>query len=274
MIFILKLRGKNNRSLTIKNAEIEAQNIKLKESNEVHRQFTFVAAHDLKEPLRNIGSFINLLERRFGSEFNEEAKEYMSFVKNGVIRLNQLLRDLLAYSELSSENPKKELNSLNKMLTEIKIELNKSIKQKEAAINFQDELPHIWMSKPHLKQLMMHLISNSLKFVQDQSPIINISCTQEVNHTLISIQDNGIGINKEYQHKIYNLFHRLDRSGTFEGTGIGLTICKNIVDKYDGKIWFESILGNGTTFFIRLPIKTNPTKSISSQPSVAVFSES
>ncbi len=257
LIYILKLRGRNNRSLKFKNAEIEAQNIKLRESNEVHKQFAYVAAHDLKEPLRNIGSFVNLLDRRYGKQFNEEAREYMAFVTGGVKRLNNLLADLLSYSQISSEIARKELVSVGSVLREVQINLQNTITSKQAVINYPQQLPVIHMSKVHLLQLMQNIISNGLKFVEDKKPIIDITCTPADDHILFSIKDNGIGINKEYEEKVFNLFHRLNKNSHYDGTGIGLTICKNIVDKYDGKIWLESEPGQGTTFFIYLPVKTN-----------------
>ncbi|MEL6864919.1 MAG: tetratricopeptide repeat protein [Bacteroidota bacterium] len=258
LIYIIKMRGKNNSALQSKNEEIQAQNVKLKESNEVLNQFAYVAAHDLKEPLRNIGSFINLIQIKYGHQFNEEANEYMEFVTTSVRRLNNLLTDLLEYSRISSQEPAKEVISIKKIIQIVLSNLHDSILRKEALVNFPEDMPSIQMSKLHLIQLFQNLISNALKFVDGQ-PVINISTKQTGELITITIRDNGIGIDPEFGNKIFNLFHQLNKNKKYEGTGIGLTICKNIVDKYDGKIWFESDPGKGTAFFICLPIRQTET---------------
>ncbi|MEM9917091.1 MAG: tetratricopeptide repeat protein [Bacteroidota bacterium] len=256
LIYIIRIKGKNNDRLTNKNGEIQAQNIKLKESNEVLKQFAYVAAHDLKEPLRNIGSFINLIQIKYGRQFNEEANEYMGFVKNGVKRLNGLLTDLLEYSQVSAQAPENEMVAISDVLPSVSNSLRSAIHQRKASINYPEKLPALCMSRQHLHQLLQQLISNSIKFSEGR-PLIQIDCYREnEDYGVLSVSDNGIGIDKSYSDKIFDLFHRLNRgSAEKEGTGIGLTICKNIVDKYNGEIWFESQEGEGTTFFARLPLK-------------------
>ncbi|MEM9823506.1 MAG: tetratricopeptide repeat protein [Bacteroidota bacterium] len=253
LIAMIRLKGNNNKMLKQKNKEIEEQNIRLEESNEVLKQFAYVAAHDLKEPLRNIGSFVSLIQKRFGHEFNPEANEYMGFVIKGVKRMNNLLGDLLQYSRITEQAAEQELINLHEILDEVSCNLREKIIRTEAEINFPETLPAIRMSRIHLVQIFQNLIGNALKFVKEK-PLVEIKGVVENNQFLISVKDNGIGINKEYEHKIFNLFHQLNKRQQYEGTGIGLTICKNIVDKYDGKIWFESELNKGTTFFISLPI--------------------
>ncbi|MEO1516034.1 MAG: tetratricopeptide repeat protein [Bacteroidota bacterium] len=251
--YTIRIKGKNNDQLANKNEEIQAQNIKLKESNEVLKQFAYVAAHDLKEPLRNIGSFINLIQIKYGQQFNEEANEYMGFVKNGVKRLNGLLTDLLEYSQISSQAPENDKVVVGDVLPSIRRSLRELIHSTDAIIDCPEQLPTLCISRTHLTQLLQNLISNGIKFC-DRQPIINLDCYRENEQfTLLSVSDNGIGIDPSYGEKIFNLFHRLDRATEREGTGIGLTICKNIVDKYNGEIWFESKEGEGSTFFVRLP---------------------
>lgn len=252
LVYIVKLRGRNNRRLRLKNEEIQKQNIKLKESNEVLEQFTYVAAHDLKEPLRNIGSFVNLLQRRFGKQFNKEANEYMQYVVNGVARMNDLLIALLEYSTISAQKASEESVDVRSVIEGVKNNLKSSIDEKKALIQYETSLPAIKMAPLHTTQLFQNLISNSLKF-SERTPHIQITGRQQHDQIIFSIKDNGIGMNEEYAHKVYNLFHRLNKNSHYEGTGIGLTICKNIVDKYDGKIWFESNAEEGTEFFVSLP---------------------
>ncbi|MEM8908599.1 MAG: tetratricopeptide repeat protein, partial [Bacteroidota bacterium] len=270
LIYVIRLKGNNNKTLKQKNKEIEKQNIRLEESNEVLKQFAYVAAHDLKEPLRNIGSFVSLIQKRFGHEFNEEANEYMGFVIKGVKRMNSLLGDLLQYSKITEQSAERELIHLEEILEEVSCNLREKIIRKEAVINLPPALPAIRMSRIHLVQIFQNLISNALKFVEG-APVITINGEVSDQAFLISVQDNGIGINKDYEHKIFNLFHQLNKRQQYGGTGIGLTICKNIVDKYDGKIWFESELNKGTTFFISLPIHIVSTENVTTQSSEMVL---
>ncbi len=253
LIYIIRLKGQNNTKLLRKSEEIKDQNIRLEESNEVLKQFAYVAAHDLKEPLRNIGSFVSLIQKRFGHELSDEANEYMNFVTKGVKRMNNLLGDLLRYSRITEQSAEQELIELDDILEEVTCNLRERIITSNAVVKTPPPLPPIRMSRIHLVQIFQNLMSNALKFVE-KDPVIIIDGNVKDNEFIISISDNGIGINKEYEHKIFNLFHQLNKRKQYEGTGIGLTICKNIVDKYNGKIWFESEQGKGTTFFISLPI--------------------
>ncbi|MEM9917093.1 MAG: ATP-binding protein [Bacteroidota bacterium] len=250
--FIWRMRVRNNMALRKKNAEIKSQNTKLQESNVFLKQFAYVAAHDLKEPLRNIGSFINLLQKRYGGQFNEEAREYMGFVTNGAKRMNSLLVDLLEYSRISSEEAVREPLNIREVVEEICNNLKGQIDSKQANVYCSPGMPEIPMSRLHLTQLLQNLISNALKF-SENAPVIRINAYQRDGQIILNVKDNGIGINKEFEHKVFNLFQVLDKRKHYEGTGIGLTICKNIVDKYDGQIWFDSRLGEGTTFFVSIP---------------------
>ncbi|MEY4903248.1 MAG: hypothetical protein RLZZ292_1063 [Bacteroidota bacterium] len=248
------LRGKNNKVLKAKNTEIKEQNRKLEESNLVLKQFAYAAAHDLKEPLRNIGSFASLLQRRYGKEFNFEANEYMTFISGGIRRMNSLLEDLLQYSTLIAQQPNDEVHNLSEILKEVMYNLHLSIESKNAQIQYPKQLPKLQMSKLHLTQLFQNLISNAIKF-SENTPIVKINSERKEQNMLITVEDNGIGIKQEYDNKVFKLFHRLDRTRNVEGTGIGLAICKNIVEKYNGKIWFESEEGAGTRFFISIPME-------------------
>jgi signal transduction histidine kinase len=255
LLFIVFMRGANNKNLKLKNLAIHQQNQKLEESNEVLRQFAYASAHDLKEPLRNIGSFVSLIQRRFMKDLPDEAQEYMGFVTTGVKRMNNLLEDLLKYSTLiTDKQPDKEMIDLKDIVNIVSSNLQNTIESKQAEIRLGDKLPQVEMNRLHLTQLFQNLISNSLKFVHDKPPIVQINGQSKNGEVMITVQDNGIGIKQEYSAKVFQLFHRLNKTNQqFEGTGIGLTICKNIVEKYNGRIWFESVENNGTTFFITFP---------------------
>lgn len=252
--YLVKLKEKNNISLRKKSDEIESQNIRLAENNEVLSQFVYVAAHDLKEPLRNVGSFVSLIQKKYGKDLNEEANEYMGFVTSGVIRMNNLLGDLLAYSRITSSVAENERTTLDDILEDVTGNLREKIISNKAILNFPEEKIDLQISRVHLLQLMQNLIGNGIKFIPaDRQPVITVKTKLTTEAFIISVADNGIGINEDYSHKVFNLFHQLDKRAGYEGTGIGLTICKNIVDKYNGKIWFDSVLTEGTTFYISLP---------------------
>ncbi len=252
-----RLKAKSNSKLVKKNAEIENQNVQLIESNEVLSQYAYVAAHDLKEPLRNIGNFINLLQRRYGKDFNEEANEYMTFVKEGAKRMNNLLKDLLEYSTISSQKKGDEKINIRNVIENVVLDFSASIAEKNANLVFPETTPDLIINKVHLKQLMQNLIGNALKFCE-KDPKIVVDVLKTSKETVITVEDNGIGMKKEYENKVFNLFQRLHKNdGSFDGNGIGLTICKNIVSKYNGKIWFEPVLTGGTKFFMSFPNEVN-----------------
>lgn len=259
LIYILRSTRRNNYTLRKKNIEIEEKNVQLKESNEVLKQFTYVAAHDLKEPLRNIGSFINLIQRKYGKNFNEEANEYMSFVTQGVNRMNNLLSALLEYSTISIQNPKQDLTNTKKVLNEVLNNLQYTIESKKAVVEYESYLPNIRMNPLHLTQLFQNLISNALQY-SHQTPVIKINSQVNNFELRFEVSDNGKGIDKEHGNKIFNLFYQLDKTSNVNGdqskqnAGIGLTICKNIVDKYNGQIGFDSQPQKGTTFYFSFPI--------------------
>ena len=254
--FISRQRGLNNIALQLKNDEIEHQNRQLEDSNEALRQFAYASAHDLKEPLRNIGSFVSLIQFRYKAILPTEAHEYMSYVTNGVKRMNDLLEGLLKYSTLIvDENESQTLETVDfyEVLSEVKENLRLTIQEKEATILCSDEIMEMPMSRLHLSQILQNLIGNSLKFVKEKKPVIRIVLKKENDTMLLTVEDNGIGIQQEYSQKVFKLFHRLSRVAQYDGTGIGLTICKKIVEKYEGKIWFDSRIDEGTRFYISLP---------------------
>ena len=254
LVYSIHTRGKNLRALQQKNEEVELQYRKLEESNEILSQFAYAAAHDLKEPLRSIGSYIGLIQMRHGKNLPDDAKEYMTFVNNGVKRMYSLLTDLLDFSQVISQQPGNDEVRPNDILNDVEDNLRSAIEAKDAKIVYQNNLPSIQMNRLHLTQLFQNLIGNALKFT-DKPPIVKVNAIEENGNLILTIEDNGIGIKKDYSSKIFVLFQQLNKKGQFEGTGIGLTICKNIVEKYNGKIWFESEENVGTKFYISLPMQ-------------------
>jgi signal transduction histidine kinase len=253
LALFLWLQHKKNRILREKTAEIERKNYALEESNEVLLQYAYVSAHDLKEPLRSIGSFVNIIKRKYVHLLPPEATEYMNFVTDGVKRMETLLSALLEYSTIASEKIEDvKTASVSKALHDVLQNLSFKITEKDAKINYPSVLPDVKINHLHLTQIFQNLMSNSMKFCEVK-PIIDFKILHKDDTFIISIKDNGIGMNKDYENKVFKLFQRLDRSKQYEGSGIGLTICKSIVEKYGGQIWFESAEGKGTNFFISFP---------------------
>lgn len=252
--FLSLLLFYNRRStaqLKSKNEEIRNQNVKLRESNEVLHQFTYVAAHDLKEPVRNIGSFTSLLKRRYGKDFNEEANEYMDFVMKGANRINTLLNDLENYTSISLQQPVEAIANPLQSLSKIKETSQFELTNEHIIV--KDNLPKVKMEEKHLTILLKELIENAIKFNKNDVRTIEISATTQEDFVLLKLKDNGMGIPKEHHSKVFNLFYKQEKNWEKDGTGIGLTICKNIVDKYDGEIWFETNETEGMTFCMTLP---------------------
>lgn len=254
LIYFLRAKAINNKMLLQKTVEIQLQNRRLQESNEILHQFAYASAHDLKEPLRSIGSFTSIIAKRYLPLLPPEASEYMNFVTGGVKRMESLLSGLLEYSTIIAEDHTvTKAFKLQSVLDDVVKNLHSKIVERGAIIEYSHCNLSLFASRLHLIQLFQNLIGNALKFTTE-SPKIVVKCALQKDIVLISIKDNGIGIKQEHGDKIFKLFQRLSRAPQYEGTGIGLTICKNIVEKHNGQIWFESQEGQGTTFFISLPI--------------------
>ena len=238
--------------ITKKADELKLIQKELEASNKELEQFAYAASHDLKEPLRMIGTYTQLIEKRIGTKLDESSKEYMFFVVDGVKRMQHLLDDLLEYSRLGKNTNLKE-NDLNKTLLLVVNNLMLQMKETNAVI-YATDLPVIYSSSTEMMQLLQNIISNGLKFqAPNVSPKITIKSREKKDHYLISITDNGIGIPAENQHKVFSMFERLHSKTEYEGTGIGLSTCKKIVNNLGGKIWLNSKEGQGTTFFFTLP---------------------
>lgn len=245
---------RKNKELRIQGENLRVLNLKLEQrSNDLMRnvqeleKFAYVASHDLQEPLRTITSYIQLLQKKFSDKLDGEAIEFMEFVVNGSKRMKTLINDLLEYSRINSAESKMEKVDCNDVLFEVMQNLQNSIKDSDAKIEIAD-LPVIKANKMHMVQLFQNLVGNSLKFKSERLPIIKVKARKIEGYYLFSVEDNGIGIKKEYSTKIFEIFQRLHSMQHYPGTGIGLAICMKIVQKLGGEIWMESEYGRGTTF--------------------------
>jgi PAS domain S-box-containing protein len=225
---------------------------KLSVSNKELEQFAYVASHDLQEPLRMVASYIQLLQRRYKGKLSGEADEFISYAVDGVVRMKTLINDLLAYSRVNTQEMKFENVDLNKVITQATVNLRAAIDENKAKIEY-GELPTVKANPLHMNQLFQNLISNAIKFKGSEPPVVNISAKHAGDEWLISVSDNGIGIEKEFTDRIFVIFQRLHNYTEYPGTGIGLAICKKIVEKAGGHIWVESELGKGSTFNFTIP---------------------
>lgn len=244
-----QFQRKTNTLLAQKNEEIQIQVKKLAESNRDLERFAYIASHDLKEPLRNIGSYVSLIKRRF--QQNEESKPYFDFVTEGVGRMYRLLDDLLAYSKIDRQDTPHQRLSLNDLLERIQQRLSPEIETSKAKITIVN-LPSIKANEQEIYQLFANLLSNALKFRGNKAPLIGVDCQETETYYLFSVKDNGIGIAQIYHEQIFSVFQRLHSRVIYKGNGIGLSICKKIVERYKGEIWVESTEGEGSTFHFSL----------------------
>ncbi|MCL5022484.1 MAG: ATP-binding protein [Nitrospirae bacterium] len=225
----------------------------LKRSNEELQQFAYIASHDLQEPLRMISSYLQLIEKRYKDKLDKDADEFIAFAVDGASRLQQMIIGLLAYSRVGTKGkPFEEVNSAEVLGTAI---MNMKIAIEESgALVTTDRLPVVRADEVQLVQLFQNLLSNSIKFSMEGQPRIHISAEHNDAEWVFSVRDNGIGISPEYKDRIFNIFQRL-HGREYPGVGIGLSLCRKIVERHGGRIWFESEAGKGTTFYFTIPIK-------------------
>lgn len=219
-------------------------------SNEELEQFAYVASHDLQEPLRMVTSYLELLEMRYKDKLDQDATEFIEFAVDGSNRMRILIQSLLEYSRVNRIKPFESIN-MNDLLKDVLQNLSGLIKEQKAIVLY-DEQPVIYGDFVLISQLFQNLIENAIKFKGDQTPQIFISSKKENDEYLFSIKDNGIGINSEYLDKIFVIFQRLNNKKKYPGTGIGLAICKKIVERHNGKIWVESEVDKGSIFYFTI----------------------
>lgn len=225
----------------------------LNRSNKELEQFAYVASHDLVEPLRMVSGYTKLLEKELKNKLDDNTVQYMEFIVDGAKRMYSLIQDLLSFSRVTSRKDPFELVDLNKVIEDIQMDLKFAISDSMAEISCR-RLPIIKVDPLQIKLLFQNLISNAIKFSGENKPSIDIDAKLKTQTWTFSIRDNGIGIEPEYFEKIFILFQRLHERGKYPGTGIGLSICKKIVEHHGGRIWVESEKGNGCTFYFTIPV--------------------
>ena len=232
--------------------KVEKRTEDLLKSNKELEQFAYVSSHDLQEPIRMVTNFTQLLERRYKGKLDADADEYINFIVEGAHRMKYLIDDLLAFSRLNTQAKKFENVNLETVLINVLSNLSISIQENNARIT-HDPLPTVKADESQMMQVLQNLIVNAIKFHGPTPPIINISTQKEENEWIFAVSDNGIGIDPEYQKQIFEVFKRLHTRKDYPGSGIGLSISQKIINRHGGRIWVESELGKGSTFYFTLP---------------------
>ena len=224
----------------------------LKRSNDELKQFAYVTSHDLQEPLRTIASFTQLLKRRYESKLDEDADEFIDFIVSGADRMQTMIKALLDYSRVNTMGKEFEPYNFEEILDQTLRSLKIAIDESNAVI-IRDPLPTMKVDDKQMIQLFQNLISNAIKFRKlDARMKIYISCEKVSNNYLFSVSDNGIGMELQFKDRIFEVFQRLHTRDEYSGTGIGLAICKKIVERHGGQIWVESEFGKGSTFYFTI----------------------
>lgn len=232
-------------------------NTELSKSNNDLQNFAYIASHDLQEPLRMVTSFVQLLEMQYGQKLDERAHEYIDFAVKGAKRMYDLLNSLLAYSRISTKPNSLHFVDMNEIVKLVLDNMQILIREKQARIE-SGNLPKIRADSNQMMQLIQNLVDNGMKFSKT-APHIHISSALDGDFFIFKVKDSGIGIEKEYFERIFRIFQKLHSVQEYNGTGVGLAICKSIVERHGGRIWLESQPGNGTTFYFSIP--ANPQTS-------------
>jgi PAS domain S-box-containing protein len=226
----------------------------LEASNKELERYAYVASHDLQEPLRKVSLFLQLLESKYKTNIDDTGKNYIDSAVNGARQMRQLIRDLLEYSHIGTTKEKVEDVNMNAVMKQVRGNLEKEINETGAVI-VVDDLPVVQnKNQTQMVQLMQNLLSNALKYHSNEPPHIKITAEKDGAYWRFSIEDNGIGFDPEFKDKVFVIFKRLHNKHEYPGTGIGLSICKKIVEQYEGQIWVDSLPGKGSTFHFTLPV--------------------
>jgi light-regulated signal transduction histidine kinase (bacteriophytochrome) len=225
----------------------------LERSNKDLEQFAYAASHDLQEPLRTVSNFSQLLAKRYKGELDPKADQFIGFIVDGSTRMQQMIDDLLAYSRVSTRAKPFEPIDCETIFDQAMVNVKIAIEESGALV-IHDSLPTIMADASQIVQLFQNLLSNAIKF-RKEKPRIAVSVVQRGNEWLFSVEDNGIGIAPEFMEHIFKMFQREHASAEYPGTGVGLVICKKIVERHGGRIWVESQAGKGSIFYFTIPVR-------------------
>jgi PAS domain S-box-containing protein len=238
--------------------ELETANKLLGQSNVDLENYTYVVSHDLKAPLRAIRSFSTFIIEDFSEKLDDTGKDYFQRIVDASSRMDTLIENLLLLSRVGRKFMEVETVDLNQLLEEIVADLTPTLKKNNGKIVFHN-LPKVSIPRTWMKQIFMNLIDNGLKFNKSKTPTVEVTCEETEPELLFKVSDNGIGVEEKYFDRLFNLFERLHTQEEYSGTGAGLAICKKIIQQFGGRIWIESQVSKGSTFFFTLSKKKNPT---------------
>jgi signal transduction histidine kinase len=249
--------------LTRQAAELDAQTVELRRSNAELEQFAYVASHDLQEPLRKVASFCQLLEKRYGDQLDDRGRQYIDFAVDGAKRMQVLINDLLTFSRVGRLNDAREPVDLDQALDKALRNLTASVEESGAVVDRPEDLPEIIGDPTLLTMLWQNLVGNALKFRHpDRAPHVSVTCEADPEAPgmwRLSVTDNGIGIPEQFAEKVFVIFQRLHGRDAYGGTGIGLALCKKIVEHHGGRIWIDTGHTDGTRFCFTLPTAVDAT---------------
>jgi light-regulated signal transduction histidine kinase (bacteriophytochrome) len=241
------------RILVKQNKEISRLNSQLQSINADLEQFTYVVSHDLKEPLRMVTSFMELLKNKHGQDLNEKAQLYINFAIDGGRRMRNMIDDLLELSRVGREHSVKTWEPIRDIIHEVLENISTQLKDADAKVIIETELPLLPVHRSDIARLFQNLLINAVKFRRKDTPPVLVIAAEEVGDVWqFSIADNGIGIEREKFERIFEVFARLNGDENYEGSGIGLAVCKKVVNYHGGTIWIESEEGEGSTFYFTL----------------------
>lgn len=247
---ISKIKASESEMLSL-SEQLKNRARELELSNEELEKFAYTVSHDLQEPLRMISSFLKLLEKKYGENLDDKGKQYIQFASDGAIRMRQIILDLLEYSMAGNVGSREKV-CIHEVLDDVKLLHRNVIQDKNATLTYE-KLPLIVASKAPMRQLFLNIIDNALKYSKpNEKPEIKIEVKESPEYWHFQISDNGIGIEPQYHHQVFNIFQRLHTKEVFQGTGVGLAICKKIIETHGGKIWVESLPDLGTSIFFTL----------------------
>ncbi len=253
-------------------ATLDAASVELQRSNSELEQFAYVASHDLQEPLRKVASFCQLLQRRYGGKLDDRADQYIEFAVDGAKRMQGLINDLLAFSRVGRITRERTMVDLGEVVRQLVDSFSERIEETNATV-VAENLPSVRGEATLLSAVFQNLMSNALKFRGPADPIITIEAERDGDMWKFSVHDNGIGIEPEYADRIFVIFQRLHPKDAYPGTGIGLAMCRKIVEYHGGTIWLKTDVDAGTTFEFTLPVAEEDLASESAEDLVEVSHE-